>query len=881
LSKIVGYVISRSTPKKVNFVVKRGERVELGQFYAIEHPFWGKGGPMVLLRVYDISSMNEEMDLGRTGVIASSAGLVPVFQGELEYLVAYAEVLGYKDPIDGRIESLKVPPSTADPVFRPEKEDLREFFSSTTSAYRIPIGKLADSDIDFYLNLDSLTRGHAFVAGMTRSGKSVSGDSITVIYDVKERKVLVEPIGKFVDRLIGNSIGTKQLGRRYYALCIERRNFRPTWSRVTAVHKHRSSKNLYEIRTDKGKRLLVTGDHSLLVFDGLRLKEAKPRNLFKRGPFWLVSPIETPPPMKRAYGISPELVAALVADGSVVGEEVLIHWDDKKILELVKGNGFKGKIFRNYLLLRNQRLREIADQGLASFMMLAMDEKRRAVEEFLRRTSYQSYDGSRVMFSNPSDIMRVTCSLSLLGLDAERVGLGWILFDEEKVQRALRCIASDGASVFHHLPELGHVIKRERIRRGMWRHDFAVRAGISPNSLRKIENGEFVRVKDLIAVLRFLGAEEAIKLLTKPFLSFERIVKVRKLDPTDEPVYDLSVERWENFVANGFFVHNSTFVLNLIENSLRIRPKPRFLVLDKRGEYSVLAKRGAAIFDYRTFLPKQGALTPRDISRRLGIERGSLRSLVELAAEEVLAEGDISPEALLKKAKELAIAMDIRERKKVINQLQIKLKRSGRFLRPRGLGQDIIEAVKKFPIVVLDFSVDVNYDDQFLAVRDMIRKILRYAISRRKNGDFALIVVLEEAQYLIPERNAPLVGNPFDSGVYSTLIEAISQSGGYNVGFIVVTQRPAYVSKAVISQCNTVACFRLKNLNDQEAISSYTEGGGEIKNYLASLRNHEAMIWGMASEIPFPVTVRMKPRLFPAKASAPPSDAWKRMAESG
>jgi len=880
LQNVVGYVISRSTPRKINFVIKRGERVELGQFYAVEHPFWGKGGPIVLLRVYDISSMNEEMDLGRTGVIASSAGLVPVFQGELEYLVANAEVLGYRDPIDGRIKGLEAPPSTADPVFKPDKEDLREFFSSTTSGYRVPIGKLADSDIDFYLDLDSLARGHAFVAGMTRSGKSVSGDSITVIYDVKEKRVIVEPIGDFVDRLLGNGMGTKELGRRYYALCLERRNFRPTWSRITAVHKHKPSKCMYEIRTDKGKRLLVTGDHSLLVFDGLRLREAKPRSLFKRGPFWLVSPLETPPPIKRADGVGPELIAAAVADGSVVGDEVLIHGPDKKLVEIAREKGLEAKILRDYLLLRDQKLRMIAEQGLASFITLPISEERRAMKEFLRRISYQSYDGSRVMFSNPSETMRVACSLSLLGLEPERVGPAWILFDEEKVQQALKYTASDGGPVFHHLPELGDVIKRERIKRGMWRFEFAVRAGISPDSLRRIENGEFVSVQDITAVLKFLGGNQALKLLTMPSLSFEKIVEVRKLGPWEEPVYDISVERWENFVANGFFVHNSTFVLNLIENSQRINPRPRFLVLDKRGEYSILSKKGAAIFDYRTFLPKQGALTPKDISRRLGIDRGSLRSLVELAAEEVLGEGEISPEALLKKAKELAIAMDVRERKKLISQLQIKLRRSGRFLRPRGMGHDIIEAVRKFPIIVLDFSVDADYDDQFLAVREMIRKIVRYAISRRDKGDFALIVVLEEAQYLVPERNAPLVGNPFDSGVYSTLIEAISQSGGYNVGFIVVTQRPAYVSKAVISQCNTVVCFRLKNLNDQDAIAAYTEGGGDIKNYLPSLRNHEAMIWGMASEIPFPVNVRMKPRIFPAKASAPPSAAWKKMADS-
>ncbi len=821
--------------------------------------------------------MNEEMDLGRTGVIASSAGLVPVFQGELEYLVASAEVLGYRDPIDGRIKGLEAPPSTAEPVFRPGEAELREFFSPPSSGYRVSIGKLANSGIEFYMDLDSIARGHVFVAGMTRSGKSVSGDSITAVYDVTDKRIIVEPIRDFVDRLLEAGDETRRLGGRYYALCLDRRSFKPTWSRVAAVHRHRTRSCVYEIVGESGRRLLVTSDHSLLVFDGLKLREAQPRNLIKRGPFWLISPLETPPPIRRGDEISPELAAAVIADGSVIGEEVLIHRPDEKLIEVARKRWVKARIFGDYLLLRDKEISTIANDGISCLMTFPVKEERKALKEFLRRTSYRSYDGSRVIFSSPSEVTKLACSLSLLGLKPEAVGPSWILFEEEKVQKALRRTASNGARTFQSLPGLGDVIKRERIKRGMWRYEFAAKVGISPDSLRRIENDEPTNPDDVITVLKFLGGGQAVKLLTSSSLFFDKIVRVKKLGSYTKPVYDLSVDGSENFIANGFFVHNSTFVLNLIERSQVLKPRPRFLVFDKRGEYSVLAKIGGAIFDYRTFLPKKGAMTPRDVCRRLGIERGALRNLVELAAEEVLEEGDINPEKLLNRARHLAVAMDVRDRKKLIAQLQIKLKRFGKFLKPRGMGKDVIEAIKSFPVMILDFSVDADYEDQFLAVREVTKRILGHAISRREEGDFALIVILEEAQYFIPERSAPLVGNPFDSGVYSTLVEAISQAGGYNVGFVVVTQRPAYVSKAVISQCNTVVCFRLKNQNDQEAIVAYTEGGGEIKNYLPSLGNHEAMIWGLASEIPFPVIVRMKPKLFPAKASASPSHAWRRM----
>lgn len=98
------------------------------------------------------------------------------------------------------------------------------------------------------------------------------------------------------------------------------------------------------------------------------------------------------------------------------------------------------------------------------------------------------------------------------------------------------------------------------------------------------------------------------------------------------------------------------------------------------------------------------------------------------------------------------------------------------------------------------------------------------------------------------------------------------------MGLILMTQRPAYVLKSCISQCNSVACFRLKSGNDQDAILQYTEYGSErLRDYLPGLADHEAMMWGIAVPTPFPMITEIKVDEYPQKAAVFAKQAWERM----
>ena len=70
------------------------------------------------------------------------------------------------------------------------------------------------------------------------------------------------------------------------------------------------------------------------------------------------------------------------------------------------------------------------------------------------------------------------------------------------------------------LRELGARIKRNRIDMQLSQQDFAAKAGISTRTLSAAENGEDIRLSNLLRILRTLGCLENLDLLI-PELGFD------------------------------------------------------------------------------------------------------------------------------------------------------------------------------------------------------------------------------------------------------------------------------------------------------------------------------------------------------------------------
>lgn len=353
-------------------------------------------------------------------------------------------------------------------------------------------------------------------------------------------------------------------------------------------------------------------------------------------------------------------------------------------------------------------------------------------------------------------------------------------------------------------------------------------------------------------------------------------VDIGRVKGTSIPVLlDLNViAKSHIFVAGMTRAGKSSFIVNLAMRSAKVTPRPHIVIFDRRKEYGSLTKiEGSRLLSYRSFVPL--GFKPEVAADRLGLSGKTAEAFI--AALAGLNGDEISFPALQQKLREEVEHYIQRDKENVYNRLERIIRNRGRFLFERHEVLDIINEVAQNPTLIMDFSVDSDVEAQHRAAADIIQKITSHAMGLR--GQFAVIVCVEEAQYFAPERSFEIASSSAESQVRAKFVEAISQAGGYNVGFVIMTQRPAYVTKSVVSQCNSVACFRLKSGNDQEAILQFTEyGSAKLKDILPGLADHEALMWGLALQTPFPVVAEIGVDEYPQKALVSAKQAWSGMA---
>jgi DNA helicase HerA-like ATPase len=379
-------------------------------------------------------------------------------------------------------------------------------------------------------------------------------------------------------------------------------------------------------------------------------------------------------------------------------------------------------------------------------------------------------------------------------------------------------------------------------------------------------------------------SEEALKqfFIPEKFAQDALTLELGKVRGTNIPVYvDLNaVAKGHMFVAGMTRSGKSSFLINLVAKASQLKPRPRFVIFDRRGEYGALTNYGASVFQYDKFTPT--ITNPDFIVAKLGV-KGKEKDAVAAAVQDLIDnDGVLMKERILAKCQEIldqgVIYKTADSQAKAYKTIQWCLENKGAFLEEKTKSLDVIDSIKDNSTLIIDFSVDTDIEKQHRTACHIINKIRDYAMQRKDEGDFACILAIEEAQYLAPEKGAELVESEAQKEVKASMIETISQAGGYNVGLIIMTQRPAYVLKGCISQCNSVACFRLKSGNDQDAVLMYTEYGSErLRDYLPGLADHEAMLWGIAIPTPFPIIVEIKVDEYPRKATVFAKQAWERM----
>lgn len=162
-----------------------------------------------------------------------------------------------------------------------------------------------------------------------------------------------------------------------------------------------------------------------------------------------------------------------------------------------------------------------------------------------------------------------------------------------------------------------------------------------------------------------------------------------------------------------------------------------------------------------------------------------------------------------------------------------------------------LESGERF--VVYDYK-DVDITETRINVAGLLlREVLR--IAKEEPAD--RLIVLEEAHNFAPERGTSEIQAGRENLAYISARRIAMEGRKLRLGLIAVTQRPANVSKFILSQLNTQVIFKLITRNDLEAVSIFFEQSKEdVFNLLPFLKPGTAYISGLA--VPFSFLFQME-----------------------
>ncbi len=126
-----------------------------------------------------------------------------------------------------------------------------------------------------------------------------------------------------------------------------------------------------------------------------------------------------------------------------------------------------------------------------------------------------------------------------------------------------------------------------------------------------------------------------------------------------------------------------------------------------------------------------------------------------------------------------------------------------------------------------------------------------FHVARESGGAQNLCIVLEEAHTVIPEWNFLGVEDRRSQAVVNAISQIALQGRKYGVGFIVVAQRTANVSKTVLTQCNSVIAFQQFDKTSGDFLLNYM--GSDMVRALPELQFRQAVAVGRAFRSGVPV----------------------------
>lgn len=159
-----------------------------------------------------------------------------------------------------------------------------------------------------------------------------------------------------------------------------------------------------------------------------------------------------------------------------------------------------------------------------------------------------------------------------------------------------------------------------------------------------------------------------------------------------------------------------------------------------------------------------------------------------------------------------------------------------------------LDPTKPSQLTIVDMSLLPG--EVLETVTGLIGRLILDFVSRftdAERGKLPIVIVLEEAQNYIPEKNR----NDRES-IAKKVFERIAREGRkYGLSLLVSSQRPSELSKTVLSQCNSFIIHRLQNPEDQKYVRQLVSAANEdILQQLPILPQQHVVIMGDAVRSP-------------------------------
>lgn len=140
-------------------------------------------------------------------------------------------------------------------------------------------------------------------------------------------------------------------------------------------------------------------------------------------------------------------------------------------------------------------------------------------------------------------------------------------------------------------------------------------------------------------------------------------------------------------------------------------------------------------------------------------------------------------------------------------------------------------------------------------ITGLIGRLVLEFLSRFNNenrGNFPVVIVLEEAQNYIPEKDR---GDKIS--ISKKVFERVAREGRkFGLSLLVSSQRPSELSKTVLSQCNSFIVHRIQNPDDQKYVKQLVSAANEdILQQLPVLPQQVAIIMGDGVRTPVQMRV--------------------------